>query len=103
MLFSSASEANTTIVVGHINKFETVRLPIAEDVHDSIWNAVKKQPKSIKVLRLQGDGSINKPAFEKGLNDGITMVCLSRVCHETGVIHPVRSWRICVFGVRSGC
>jgi len=89
LLCASASEANTTIIEGHLNNIENARLLIAEDVHDSIWYAVKKLSKSTKVLRLQKDGSIDSSAFEKALNDGITMVCLSHVCHETGIIHPV--------------
>jgi len=89
LLCATASEANTSIIEGHLEIIENARLLIAEDVHDSIWYAVKKHSKSIKVLGLQKDGSIDYSAFERALNDGITMVCLSHVCHETGAIHPV--------------
>ncbi len=90
LLCASASEANTTIIEGHLSKFEKAHLLIAEDVHDSIWYAVKNHSKSIKVLGLQNDGSINSSALVKALDHGISLVCLSHTCHETGVIHPVQ-------------
>ena len=89
LLCASASEANTTIIEGHFSKYGNARLLIAEDVHDSIWYALKKHSKSVKVLRLQRGGSIDISAFESAIDEGITLVCLSHVCHETGMIHPV--------------
>ncbi len=90
LMCSSASEANSTIIEGHLRRIPHARLLIAEDVHDSIWYATKKHSKSMSILHIDKDGSIDSIDFEEALHSSITMACISHACHETGVIHPVK-------------
>ena len=90
LLCASGSEANNTIIEGHLNTFSNGKLLIAEDAHDSIWYASKKHQKSIKILNIGNDGQINKKELERSLEKQISLVCVNHVCNETGTIHPVK-------------
>jgi len=90
LLCASGSEANNTIIEGHLKQFPEAKLLIAEDVHDSIWYATKKYQKSIKVLTIDHAGQINKKDLQRFINNQISLVCLSHVCNETGTIHPIQ-------------
>jgi cysteine desulfurase len=87
---ASGSEANNTIVEGHLNLIPNAKLLVAENVHDSIWYATEKHPKSVRKLKIDEWGQIKLQELERSLKDNITLVCISHVCHETGVIQPVR-------------
>ena len=89
LLCSSGSEANNTIIDGHMQMFPQGRLLIAEDVHDSIWYATKKYKKSVDVLRIDQDGQLSMDKLERGLANDITLLCFNHVSNETGAIHPV--------------
>lgn len=90
LLCGSGSEANNTIIEGHLNLFKSGKLLIAEDVHDSIWYATKKHHKSVKILKINGDGQINIKELERSLEKQISLVCINHVCNETGTIHPIK-------------
>jgi len=86
---SSGSEANNTIIEGHLKAFPNGRLLIAEDVHESVWYAVEKYKKAVEVLEIDPSGRIPLDKFEEALRNKITLVCVSHVCNETGTIHPI--------------
>ena len=90
LLCASGSEANNTIIEGHIAKFPKGRLLIAEDVHDSIWYATEKHKNLVDVLKIDQKGQYSLQKFERLLSKGISLVCINHVCNETGAIHPVK-------------
>lgn len=90
LLCGSGSEANNTIVEGHRSTFPGAKMLMAEDVHESLWYATKKYHKSIEVLKIDHNGYLNKKDLLNALNKRPTLVCISHVCNETGMIHPVK-------------
>ena len=90
LLCASGSEANNTIIEGHLNLFPNGKILIAEDVHDSIWYAVKKHPKSTKTIKIDAQGKISATALERAIDKQTTLVCISHVCHETGTIQQIK-------------
>lgn len=87
---ASGTEANNTIIDGHIKRFPQGKLLIASDVHDSIWYATEKYPKSVKVLQLDQFGKYQIEQLEKAVTENITLVCINHVCNETGKIQPIK-------------
>ncbi len=90
LLCSTGSEANNTIIEGHLKKFPDGKLLMAEDVHDSIWYASKYHQKSIKILPIDDQGRLHHEKLEHFLTSGISMVCINHICNETGVTHDIR-------------
>lgn len=90
LLCASGTEANNTIIDGHMNMFPKGKLLIAEDVHESIWYAVEKYKKAVETIKIDHSGQLSVDQLEKALNNKPTLVCISHVCNETGVIHPVK-------------
>lgn len=90
MQCASGSEANNTIIEGHMNRFPEGKIVIAEDVHDSIWYATKKYSKAVNILRIDSDGQLKTSHLERDLGNDITMLCINHVSHETGAIHPAK-------------
>lgn len=86
---ASGSEANNTIIEGHMRRFPQAKLLIAEDTHDSIWYATKKYGKAVNILKIDAYGQLHMSEFESALKKDITLVCINHVGSETGVIHPV--------------
>ncbi len=71
---------------------------MAEDVHDSLWYAVDAHPDSVEVLKISADGKIELNNFKNKLSDKISLVCISHVCNETGIIHDLHSIaEICLY------
>jgi cysteine desulfurase len=91
LLTSSATEANNTILEGHLRRFPNGRILIAEDVHDSIWYATKKHRDHTKVLPLKEMEDLSPLMLDRKLGKGITLVCINQICNETGTIHPLES------------
>ncbi len=52
LICSSGTEANNTIIEGHLGKNREGRILIAENVHDSIWYATKKYKNSVDILEI---------------------------------------------------
>lgn len=88
---ASGTEANNTIIEGHIRMFPKARILVAEDVHDSIWYATKKHRKSVKILKIDTNGRVQINNVERALSDDITLACINHVSNETGAIHPVEA------------
>jgi cysteine desulfurase len=89
LLCSSGTEANNTIIEGHLRESPRGKLLIAEDVHDCIWYATRKYPKSTQVLRINPSGQIDIEGLRGSISHGITMACVAHASNETGAIHPV--------------
>ncbi len=89
LLCASGSEANNTIIEGHMRKFPEGKLLIAEDVHDSIWYATDKYKKSVEVLKINQNGEIQMDDFDRALTNDISLVCINHVSNETGTVHQV--------------
>lgn len=91
LLCSSATEANNTIVEGHLRKFPGGRILIAEDVHDSVWYATKKYPKFVKVLPLKDLSDPFTGKLNRVIGSGTSLVCINQLCNETGRIHDIKT------------
>jgi cysteine desulfurase len=89
LLTSSGSEANNTIIEGHLKKYPEGRILMATDVHESIWYTNKKYPEHIKIFKIESDGHYDVKRFESALKNDITLVCINHACNETGAIQPV--------------
>jgi cysteine desulfurase len=89
LLCSSGTEANNTIIEGHMRRHPNARLLIAEDVHDCIWYATEKYKNRTEILPIDHHGRINIEILKKLLKNDITLLCLNHVSHELGTIHPV--------------
>lgn len=94
---ASGSEANNTIIEGHLKLFPEGKLLIAEDVHDSMWYASKNHSKSTEILKIDAQGRISRKDLERAIKRKITLVCLNHVCNETGTIQAVKELsEICI-------
>lgn len=89
LLSSSGTEANNTIIEGHIHRFPQARLLIAEDTHDCIWYATRKYAGRTKILPIDRTGHLNLDTFRELINKNISMVCINHASHELGSVHPV--------------
>ncbi len=90
LLTATGSEANNTIINGHLNRFPDAKILMAMDVHDSIWYAYKNSLKKVRLFTIDKTGHYDLKEFEKALDDKITLVCINHVCNETGAIQPVK-------------
>ena len=89
LLCASGTEANNTIIEGHLKRFPRGRLLIAEDTHDCIWYAVERHRSSVEVLKIDRSGLVDPDRLKESLSPAISMVCLNHVSHETGAVHPL--------------
>lgn len=89
LLASSATEANNTIVEGHLKRFPGGRLLIAEDVHDSIWYATRRHKDHADVLALREMNELSPKKLDGMIRPGTTLVCFNQVCNETGRIREL--------------
>jgi len=89
LLCSSGTEANNTIIEGHMHRFPQARLLIAEDAHDCIWYATKKYARRTKICPIDRNGLLNLDTFRGLITKNISMVCINHASHELGTIHPV--------------
>jgi len=89
LLCSSGSEANNTIIEGHLKRFPAGKIMIGEDTHESIWYSTKKYPGSTKVLNINSAGKLDFEEFKNALTHDISMVALNHVCNEIGTIHEL--------------
>ena len=91
LLCSSGTEANNTIIEGHIKKNPDGRILIAEDVHDCIWYAHTFYNERVDILKIDESGNINSDQLKSSLKSNTTLVCVNHVCNETGMIQEVSS------------
>ena len=91
LICSSGTEANNTIIEGHLEKNPDGRILIAENVHDSIWYATKKYKNSVDILKMDQDGQINLKRLKETLMPAISLVCINHVCNETGAIQNLNN------------
>jgi len=89
LLCSSGTEANNTIIEGHIRRNPQARFLIAEDAHDCIWYATDKYKQQTEILPIDHLGRINLETFKRLLKNEISLVCLNHVSNELGTVHPV--------------
>jgi cysteine desulfurase len=89
LLCSSGTEANNTIIGGHVNQFPDGRILIAENVHDSIWFAKEYFSERVDILKLNNQQQIDPDKLIEALKPGISLLCISHVCNETGVVQDV--------------
>jgi len=90
LLCASGTEANNTIIDGHMERFPKGKLLIANDVHDSIWYATEKYPKAVEIFQIDQSGDYQMEHFKDAINKDITLVCINHVCNENGTIHPMK-------------
>ena len=64
LLCSSGSEANNTIIEGHLKRYPQGKILIGEDTHDSIWYATWKYPDSTSVLSINSRGLVDMDVFQ---------------------------------------
>lgn len=91
LLCSSCTEANNTIIEGHVKQFRNGRILIAEHVHDSIWYAHKLYPDRVDILKINKEGIVDFNELKSSIKPGTSLLCLSHVCNETGAIQPLQS------------
>ncbi len=89
LLTATGSEANNTIIEGHLNKYPKGKILMAMDVHDSMWYASRKHLKSLKLFSPEKSGHYNLKKFVKALDADISIVCVNHVSNETGAIQPI--------------
>jgi len=89
ILTSGGTEANNTIVNGHMKFTPDARLLVAVDTHPSIWFAVQRYNKQCGILPLGKGGRVDINDVKKYINSKTTLLCMNHVCGETGVVHPV--------------
>jgi cysteine desulfurase len=96
VLCSSGTEANNTIIEGHMNKNPDGRILMAENVHDSMWYATKRFENRVDILDIEKNGLIDQSRLKKALRHNISLVCVNHVCNETGAIQNIdQIGRIC--------
>ena len=96
LLTSSGTEANNTVLEGHIGKNPNGRLLIAENVHNSVWYIIEKYKGKADIVKIDRDGQVNPLQLEAAIKPDTSLVCISHVCNETGAIHDLkRSGAIC--------
>ena len=66
------------------------RLLIAPDVHASIWFAVARFGDRCDVVALGTNGVLDPAEIARSLRRRTSLVCVSHVCNETGMVHPIR-------------
>ncbi len=85
VLTSSGTEANNLVINNHTEG----RLLVAADVHPSIWYKVEQETDRSDVLPLSENGRVLAETVKHHLKRDTTLVAVSHVCNETGVIHPI--------------
>lgn len=96
LLCASGTEANNTLIEGHIRRFPESRILIAANVHDSIWYATVLHRKHVDVLPVTEKGQVSKDDFLKSIKPGTVLLCLSHACGETGAVQDLHDIsRIC--------
>lgn len=90
LLTSSATEANNTLVEGHRKHVPQGRILIAENVHDSIWYAIRKHPEHTDCLALHELVGLTPDKLSRIVTGDTSMICINQVCNETGRIHPLK-------------
>jgi len=90
LLCSSGTEANNTIIEGHLKTNPNGRILLAENVHDSMWFAIDKFKKSVDILKIDNNGIINLNLLKEKLSGTVSLVCINHVCNETGAIQDLQ-------------
>ncbi len=89
ILTSGGTEANNIIINGHMKSTPGARLLVAEDTHPSIWFTAERYNKKCDILPLGSRGRIDVDDVKKYIGSKTTLLCMSHVCNETGIVHPV--------------
>ena len=90
LLTSTGTEANNTIIEGHLRKNPDGRLLIAENVHSSVWYTTEKYKEKVDIVKIDSDGKVNLIQLEEAINPDTSLVCISHVCNETGAIQDLK-------------
>jgi cysteine desulfurase len=86
IICSSGTEANNTIIEGHLRKNPGGRILIAENVHSSVWYITEKYKSIVDIIKIDYDGQVNPDRFRESLKPDTSLVCINHVCNETGAI-----------------
>lgn len=89
LLSSSGTEANNTIIEGHLQKNRSGRILVAENVHNSIWYATEKYKGTLDILKIEKNGQADPSRMKEMINPATSLVCINHVCNETGAIQAV--------------
>jgi cysteine desulfurase len=90
LLCSSGTEANNTIIEGHLKANPDGKILLAENVHDSMWYATDKFKSSTDVVKINKNGIVDLDSLKDKLDQSITLVCINHVCNETGAIQNLQ-------------
>src|SRR5665648_126678 len=89
LICSSGTEANNTIIEGHLKKNPDGRILIAENVHDSIWYTTKKYNNCVDILKIDNNGQVGLSRLKETLKPASSLVCINHLCNETGAIQDL--------------
>ena len=90
LICSSGTEANNTIIEGHLKTNHDGMVLMAENVHDSMWFATDKFKKSVEVIKIDKNGLIDLNQLKERLTPDISLLCINHVCNETGAIQDLQ-------------
>ena len=86
---SSGTEANNTVIEGHVRREGSGRILLAENVHDSMWYACEKYKSRTGIISIDPYGKIDINRFKEAIRPGTSLVCINHVCNETGAIQDI--------------
>ncbi len=89
ILTSTGTEANNLVIHGHVINEPEASLLIAADVHPSVRFALNWYGDNSTTLPVTDNGSIDLSDLREALQKGVTLLCISHICNETGRIHPI--------------
>ena len=89
LITSSGTEANNTIIEGHIKDNPKGRVLIAENVHSSIWYIAEKYNEKIGIIKIDRNGQVNLLNLKESIGPDTSLFCVSHVCNETGAIQDI--------------
>jgi cysteine desulfurase len=89
LLCSSGTEANNTIIEGHLRRNPGGRIMIAENVHSSVWYITEKYKSVVDILTIDQLAKVNPDRLKESLKPDTSLVCINHVCNETGAIQSL--------------
>jgi cysteine desulfurase len=89
LMCSSGTEANNTIIEGHVKRTGKGRILLAENVHDSMWYATEKHKSRTDIVKIDQNGMIDPEHLRRAIRTETSLVCINHVCNETGAIQDI--------------
>jgi cysteine desulfurase len=89
LLTSSGTEANNTLVLGHLNSGAPGKVYLAENVHDSLWFARDLHASRTCTIKNNRKGIVEVGDILSIVREKPSLICLSHGCNETGAIQPL--------------